>query len=257
MGTILASSSQAAAATTTTAAFAFDANDTVMTGCTIGASPPNSQCQCTLQLSLNGTTWFNADTRTYGVEPNNTYWQTFNLSDYVGALVGGSPNAIALANSATPWQQFRLFFSGNDTQAVTIVAIDSDVLEMATIALTATTATTGGALGTWQPPGGASVVIIDRAIVYVATASTGAANITVGQGSSATTSYTNLIPATSVHTSGSVIDSYTTQIIAATAAESGIADLAVIVPAGNYVTFTGSASTAGMVATAYLRYLKP
>ena len=122
--------------------------------------------------------------------------------------------------------------------------------------LTATTSTTGGALGTWQPAEGV-VVMVTRLIIVVTTASTGAANVTAGVGSSATTSYTNLIPATSVHTTGSVIDSFTTQIQAATAAESGLVNLVQYMPVADYITFTGSASTAGMAATAYIEYFVP
>lgn len=124
------------------------------------------------------------------------------------------------------------------------------------LTLTATTATTGGAVGSWTPVEGAPI-IITRAMVYVATASTGAANLSVGVGASATTSATNLIAATSAHTSSSVLDSFTSQIVAATAAESGIVTLAQILTAGQYVTVTGSASTAGMVATLYVWYFRP
>ena len=127
---------------------------------------------------------------------------------------------------------------------------------IAVVPLVATTLTTGGAVATWQP-GEATGVLLLRAYIYVTTASTGVANVNVGQGASATTSYTNLIPATSVHTTGATIDSITTQIIAATAAESGISNLVVFMAAGNYVTVTGSATTAGMVATLYIEYIVP
>jgi hypothetical protein len=127
---------------------------------------------------------------------------------------------------------------------------------IAVVPLTATSATTGGAVGDWQPPEGVEVLLL-RAYILVTTASTGAANLSVGQASSATTSATNLIPATSVHTTGAVIDSFTAQIQAATAAESALSPLLVPMPVGNFVTFTGSASTAGMVATAYIEYLVP
>jgi hypothetical protein len=127
---------------------------------------------------------------------------------------------------------------------------------IAVVPLTATSATTGGAVGTWQPPEAANI-LITRVFLYVNTASTGAANVSVGQGSSPTTSYTNLVPATSVHTSASTIDSLTTQIQAATGAESGLSNLVVLMPTGNFVTFTGSATTAGMVATAFIEYLVP
>lgn len=126
----------------------------------------------------------------------------------------------------------------------------------AVIPLTATTVTTGGGMGSWQPVEGGPVVIT-RCVVYVATASTGAANVSAGETTTATTSSTNLINAASVHTTGSTIDNITNQVQTATAAESGLIQTAVLMPAGNFVTFTGSASTAGLVATAYVEYFKP
>ena len=255
MSTILASSSNAAAATTTTNAFAFGANDTIMTQCTNGATPPNVGCDVVLQLSPDGVNWYSVDRRHFGVAPSQTYYQAFELSQYTGGQVGGSPTALGVAEPANGWLDFRLVFSGNDTQAVTIQALGGDVVEVAVITLTGTTSTSGGGIASWAPPGG-NAIIIDRVILNVTTASTGSANITVGWGSSATTSYTNLIPATSVHATGT-IDHITASIIAATAAESGINQLAPLVPGTDYLTFTGSASTAGMVGTAYIRYVRP
>lgn len=126
---------------------------------------------------------------------------------------------------------------------------------VAEITLSGTTSTSGGGIAAWQPPEGGPV-IVTRAYLDVTTASTGSANASVGVGSSATTSYTNLIPATSVHSTG-VIDSITQQIAAATGGESGIVNLCQLMAAGNYVTVTGSASTAGMVATLFIEYIKP
>lgn len=247
MGTILASQSQADSATTTTPAYGFNADDVVTATVTNGAPPPNQFCQVALQVSADGINWKAAETKWAGGQANFTYICKYELADYV---------ALAQQYGLAAWAQFRLVFSGNVGAAVTIAATDADPGELAVVPLTATSATTGGAVGVWTPPGG-QAVIVTRVIIYVITASTGAANVNAGQGSSATTSYTNLIPATSVHTSGSTIDSVTTQIQAATAAESGLLNLAVLVPAGNVVTFTGSATTVGMVATAYIFYLEP
>jgi hypothetical protein len=129
---------------------------------------------------------------------------------------------------------------------------------MAVIPVTGATSTTGGALSTpWQPAEGGPVILIAAALI-ITTVSTGAANVTIGWGSSASTSYSNLIAATSVHseTAPYVIDSWTTQIIAATGGESGIAPLWAVMPAADYVTVTGSASTAGLVASLHIMYYK-
>jgi hypothetical protein len=120
----------------------------------------------------------------------------------------------------------------------------------AVVPLAGVTATTGGGIATWQPTEGGPI-ILTRVLIYITTVSTGAANLSVGQGSSKTTSYTNLITASSVASGGTnPLDSLTLQV-AATAA------LALLMPAANFVTFSGSASTAGLVATAYIFYLKP
>ena len=51
------------------------------------------------------------------------------------------------------------------------------------------------------------------------------------------------VAATSAHTSNSVLDSITSQIVAATAAESGIVNLVQTCTTSQTVTVTGSAST--------------
>ena len=144
----------------------------------------------------------------------------------------------------------------NVTQGNQQSYVRSDCFQ-AVVPLVAATVTTGGAMGTWQPAEGGPIIIC-RAMVLISTIATGAANISIGQGSSATTSYTNLIAATSIHseTAPYVIDSWTTQIIAATAAESGIVPLCVVMPAANFVTATASATAAGFVGTLYVWYFK-
>ena len=47
------------------------------------------------------------------------------------------------------------------------------------------------------------------------------------------------------------------KVQAATAGESGLANLAVTLSGTQAVTFTGSASTAGLAAVAYIEYFKP
>lgn len=259
MGTILASASQAAAATTTSAAFQFNPADVVTATIANGATQPNVGGSVTLQLSIDGINYYNVDRRVCGVAPSTTYFETFELSSYVGAQPFGEPTELMLLQSAGGWQWAQLVFGNNDTQAVTIAATDSDVVEVATVTLAGTTSTSGGGIAVWPNLSGGlpSAIIVDRVIVYVVTGSSGAANLSVGFGTSKTTSYTNLIPATSVHTSATTFDSFTTSIIAATAAESGIANLAPLVAAADFITFTGSATTAGLVGEALIQYRKP
>ncbi len=123
------------------------------------------------------------------------------------------------------------------------------VIKTATVPLAGVVATTGGAIATWQPTEGGPVVLL-RCIVNVTTKSTGAANLSVGQGSSATTSYTNLITASDVGTAVILLDSLTLQAAA-------VAAQALLMPAVNYVTFTGSADTSGLVGSALIQYWKP
>lgn len=244
MGTILAPTSQADSATTTTPGYAF-APDDIITALVANGAPPNQFCQVQLQL-FDGANWHAVDTRWAGGEAGLTYVQKFELADYV---------QLAQVYGITAWQQFRLYFTGNVGAAVTISATDADPVEMAVVPLTPTTLTTGGAVGVWTPPGG-QPVIITRIVVDVTVPSTGAANVNAGVGTSPTTSYSNILPASAVNAAG-VVDSVTASIRAASANEAALQSLAVLVPAGNVVTFTGSASTVGMTATAYIEYIKP
>jgi hypothetical protein len=106
--------------------------------------------------------------------------------------------------------------------------------------------TSGGGIKTWQPASGLACCIT-RCLVNITTISTGAANLSVGQGSSATTSYTNLITASDVHSATILLDSLTLQAAATS-------PLSLLMAAGNFVTFTGSATTVGMVGEAIIEY---
>lgn len=114
----------------------------------------------------------------------------------------------------------------------------------ARVPLIATTSTSGGGAGSWQPIEG-GIFVVTRVHVIVATGSTGAANLSVGVGATATTSATNLIGATSITTGVTNIFSETTSAVPQYAA------------AGKFVTFTASATLAGLVATAFIFYYKP
>ena len=177
----------------------------------------------------------------------------------VGAnnLVGTSPT-VAVATTTTgvgetirgAYQGTQIYDYVNNRSWVGVNSVNNLTFvrsgtNVAVIPLTGVASTSGGGQGTWQPAEGGPIIIFS-ATLYVVAASTGAANMNVGFGSSATTSYTNLITAVSVHTANTVFDSITQQIIAATAGESGIAALHPYLAAANFVTITNSATAAGM-----------
>ena len=122
--------------------------------------------------------------------------------------------------------------------------------------VTAATVSTAGAAGVWQPSEGGPV-FIERIWVNVTTVSSGAATLSVGWGSSASTKYTNLLNAQDGHSAAGVFDNITNQIQTATGAESGLINLVTYMPAADYMTFSVSATVAGLVATAYIAYFKP
>lgn len=118
-------------------------------------------------------------------------------------------------------------------------------VKIAKVALTATTATTGGAVMSWQNPENVAI-IIHRFEIDVTTKSSGASNLTVGVGTGATTSYDNLIDTYAIGGTEKVVDNLT---------DGGSNGKKVQkCAAASYVTATGSASTAGLVATAYIHY---
>lgn len=101
-------------------------------------------------------------------------------------------------------------------------------------------ATTGGAIGAWTNNLGYDI-IIEYAVFDVTTASSGAANLTVGQTpTSVTTSSTNLIAAVSV---------------ASTGGKASAAALGIKVKNGEFVTLQGSADTTGLIGSLYLRFI--
>mgnify|MGYP000913347512 CR=1 FL=1 len=113
------------------------------------------------------------------------------------------------------------------------------------LALTATTATTGGAAGAVVNPEGVPL-IIKRAFLYVATPSGGAATVDVGIGATATTSNDTLIDGKSVATAG-VFDNITDKGTNGKERQ--------LWPVGQYITVTASATLAGLVGALYIDYI--
>lgn len=230
MSVIVPSQSLADGATLTTGAFPYSATGNIVASCTNGIPSPNQVCQVTLQLSLDGVTWTNARRRWFGSVPNLTYNVPLNLAEFI---------------STGAWQYYRLVFGSQSGAAVTITASDSTGLKVISLPLTATTSTTGGAVLAWQPPEG-NPVIIERVVEYIATASAGAANLSAGIAANATTSSVTFCAATAVGSGApKIIDSNTTAAVSQ------------LMTGAQFLTITGSASTAGMVGSVAIFYTKP
>jgi hypothetical protein len=256
MATVVSSQSLAAAATLTSSAFSAGVGDTLSVTITNGGTPPTNPCFVSLQMSPDNVNWTEVDRRSAGFGASKVYTQVFILANYFGNANNMTAGGFANANIVgwVPWAYYRLVFTGNTDQAVTIAASSNASRGVAIVPLAGTTLTTGGAIGSWLPPEGGAGVVITRCIANITAKSTGAANLTAGVAANATTSASNLIAATAVGSAAVVADSFTSQIIAATAAESGIQTLAIAMTANQAVTFTGSASTAGLVGTAFIEY---
>lgn len=120
------------------------------------------------------------------------------------------------------------------------------------VPVTGTTSTDGGALCSVANPEGQTVHIL-RAYLRVDTASTGAANITVGVAANGTTEATDIINALAINgaITGKIYNGNAIQVTTKTE---------VTAPAAwtsdKYVTCTGSASSAGFVGTLYIEYIR-
>jgi hypothetical protein len=119
------------------------------------------------------------------------------------------------------------------------------------IEVTGSTSTDNAGIGAFANPEGADCLIL-RATWHVITASTGAANITIGVGAS-TAANSDIINALAVN--GSITDKlYNGHAMQNTTKTE------ITVPAhwdsDDYITFTGSASTAGLVGRLYVEYIR-
>lgn len=113
------------------------------------------------------------------------------------------------------------------------------------------TATTGGAIASVLNPEG-QALIVTNAVVYLSANSTGAANLTIGIGASATTDYNDMVTATAMAAAAGKV--YTAAAISASIATEITAPG--VWGASEYVNITGSASTAGLAGTLYIEYLR-
>ena len=112
-------------------------------------------------------------------------------------------------------------------------------------------ATTGGAVASVANPEGAPV-LITRSILYVATNSAGAANLTAGIAADGVTAATNILTALAMAAAaGKVFNG--NAIITATATELTAPG---VWGATQFLTVQGSASTVGLTGTLYVEYLR-
>lgn len=123
---------------------------------------------------------------------------------------------------------------------------------MMSVQLTGGTATAGGGVASVANPEGVTLKVIES-YLWVETASTGAANLNVGIGTSATHNATDIISALAVNgvTANTLYNGGTITHASKTAISTPI-DW----DSTDYLNVTGSASTAGLDATLFVRYLR-
>lgn len=120
------------------------------------------------------------------------------------------------------------------------------------IKITGATSTSAAGVGAVANPEGANLLIL-RSQLYIETPSTGAANLSAGIAANATSSATDIINALAVN--GAITGkAYNGNAIQATA-KTEITEPA-IWTASKYLTFTGSASTAGLTAWLMVEYVR-
>ena len=120
------------------------------------------------------------------------------------------------------------------------------------IALAGVVAATGGAIASVANPEGVSV-LITRSILYVATPSTGVANVNVGVGATATTDATDMINALAIN--GAITGKYYNASTIQGTTKTEVSAPAVWT-ATTFVNVTGSADSSGFVGTLYIEYLR-
>lgn len=119
-------------------------------------------------------------------------------------------------------------------------------IKVAKVALAGVAATTGGALFSWANPEGQSI-IIQRLLIDITTKSTGAANVSFGVAANGTTSSANLIDTYAAGGTEKVVDNHVDG--------STNGKFNQKMTATQYLTGTGSATTAGLVGSVYIEYV--
>ncbi len=132
------------------------------------------------------------------------------------------------------------------------VAISPEGRGVLTVDVTGVTAATAGGLGALANPEGASVLIL-RATWYVVTPSTGGANVGIGIAANATTKATDIL--NDLAADGAITGKVYNGHVMQNGAKTEITAPAVWT-ADKYLTFTGSASTVGLVAKLFVEYVR-
>jgi hypothetical protein len=121
---------------------------------------------------------------------------------------------------------------------------------MMVIDLTGATSTANGGLGYIENPEGCTLGIV-RSYAYFTTGSTGAANLDVGVGAAITTKATDILS-----TFDMVEATVGGKLFYCQAVPANETEEAVIWESDEYITFTGSATSVGLVGKLFLEYLR-
>jgi hypothetical protein len=132
------------------------------------------------------------------------------------------------------------------------VAINSEGRGLLTIDITGVASTDNGGIGALLNPEGADLMLL-RGTLYVIAGSTGSANVGIGVAANATTKGTDVLNDLDCQNlAGKVYNAFAMENTAKTEAS----DAPVIWQDDYYLTFTGSATTAGLSARLYLEYVR-
>jgi len=118
-------------------------------------------------------------------------------------------------------------------------------LKIARIPLAGVAATTGGALFSWQNPENASI-IVDRLEIDITTKSAGAATFDFGTAANGTTTSDNLIDGYNANATEKVVNNVTDVGTNGKSVQK--------MTTSQFITGTGSATTAGLVGFVYIQY---
>lgn len=132
------------------------------------------------------------------------------------------------------------------------VAVETEGRGVLAIKIDGVASTANGGIGAVVNPEGVNCVIL-RATLYVHVPSTGAANLSVGVASAATSAGTDIINALAVN--GSISDKMYNAFAMQNTAKTEITAPALWQP-GYYITFTGSASTVDLEAYLLVEYVR-
>ena len=131
------------------------------------------------------------------------------------------------------------------------VAVNTEGKGQMSIALTGGASTDNGGLGAVANPEGASLIIL-RTTFYGINNSTGAANLGIGVAANATTKATDILNDLAMGAvAGKMYNGHAMQ----NTAKTEITAPALWTP-DKFITFTGSASTAGLTGTLYVEYVR-